>query len=424
MKKTLLGLLLFGMLIVLCGCMLVPSAKLEAMFGTQENSALSAASTEKGNENGDTVTLSREEFEQYAQFSELVELIGEANLYFYKDFEQDKLLEYAAKGLMAGLGDPYSFYYSPKEYAEMWEDDEGNYTGIGVLISGNYTTQQCTISRVFSGSPAEAAGVQRGDILYRVEKDLYVTADNLQDAVDVMRGLPGTDVNVTFLRNGEEITFTITRQAITVNRIESTMLDDRVGYIVMYEFAGNSDQEFETALADLVDKGVKSLIIDLRDNPGGWVDQATHVADQFLDAGEACYLVYRNGEADHSQYLTYDGKVDLPLVLLVNENSASSSEILTGALKDRANATVVGVKSFGKGIVQGVWGVGSRGAGVQMTVAQYFTPNGNAVHEIGITPDVEVKLEEGDNGMYAFADLVNDTQLKKAYEVALEKLGK
>jgi carboxyl-terminal processing protease len=151
------------------------------------------------------------------------------------------------------------------------------------------------------------------------------------------------------------------------------------------------------------------------------VEQARYVADLFLDEGELCYLVYRNGEEVHTDYLTKDGKVDIPLVILINENSASSSEILTGALKDRADATIVGVTSFGKGIIQGVWNIGTKGAGFQMTIAQYYTPNGNAVHEKGITPDIEVPLEENDNGMYDFADAANDPQLKKAVEIMKEK---
>lgn len=303
----------------------------------------------------------------------------------------------------------------------MWEEDEGEYAGIGLLISANYSTGICTISRVFKGSPAEAAGVQRGDILYKVNGELTVTAETLQEAVDIMRGVPGTTVDVTFMRKGEEITFTIERAIINVNQIESTMLNEETGYIAFYQFAGECDKEFENALNELVKQGAKGIIVDLRDNPGGWVDAALHVGDLFLDAGDLCYLVYRNGEEDHC-YPTTDGKTDVELVMLVNENSASASEILTGALRDRANATVVGVNTYGKGIVQVVLPVGKEGSGFQMTIAQYFTPAGTAVHQVGIAPDVEVKLEEGDNGSYDFADVANDPQLRRALEVMTEKL--
>ena len=245
--------------------------------------------------------------------------------------------------------------------------------------------------------------------------------ETLQDAVDIMRGTPGTSVDVTFLRDGEEITFNLTRANITVNQVESTMLTEEIGLIAVYEFAGKVDAEFEEALNDLISRGAKGLIIDLRDNPGGWVDSAQQVGDLFMDAGDLCYLVYRDGTEDHC-YPTRDGKIEIPLVTLVNENSASASEILTGALRERAGATVVGVNTYGKGIVQAVLPIGSEGAGYQITIAEYRTPEGGAVHKVGLAPDVEIPLEEGDNGGYDFADSQRDPQLKKALEVMEEKL--
>lgn len=421
-KRILLIVSLLAVVCLLSGCSMLNLNQMESMF-RKESSVPPENQKIFGSNDSDTVTIGRDEYEKLSQFSELAELIDMAEEVFYQDTDRAKMLEYAAKGLMAALDDPYSFYYSPEEFQEMWEDDEGNYTGIGVLISANYETQLCIISRVFKGSPAEAAGVQRGDQLYRVGEDLYVTADNLNEAVDIMRGEPGTDVDVTFLRNGEEITFTITRQMVSVNQVESKMLNDKVGYIALYQFAGESEKEFEKDLNSLISEGAEGIIIDLRDNPGGWVEQARYIADLFLDRGELCYLVYKGGEENHTEYLTKNGKVDVKLVILMNENSASSSEILCGALQDRADATVVGTTSFGKGIVQMVQYVGKNGAGYQMTVASYYTPNGNAVHKVGITPDVECMIPEGDNGMYDFADLEKDVQLQKALEVMMEKLN-
>ncbi len=421
-KKWMLVISLGLMVCLLSGCTMIPLSTLGSMIGRQQDGSGAVFS-----ENGDTVTISREEYERYRQFDELLSLQDAVNYYYYKEPDNKEMLQGASAGLLAGLGDPYTFYYTPEAWEKMWEDDEGEYAGVGILISANYTTGLCTISRVFKGSPAETAGVKRGDILYKVEReneeddDIYVVPETLQDAVDIMRGTPGTDVNVTFLRGGEEITFTLTRAIINVNQVESTMLTDEVGLIAMYEFAGKGDEEFEAALNDLVAKGAKGLIVDLRDNPGGWVDAAQHIGDLFLDAGDLCYLVYRDGEEDHC-YPTEDGKIEIPLVMLVNENSASASEILTGALRERADATVVGVTTYGKGIVQAVLPVGEDGAGFQMTIAEYFTPNGNPVHEKGIDPDVEIALEEGDNGGYDFADCENDPQLKKALEVMEEKM--
>ena len=200
------------------------------------------------------------------------------------------------------------------------------------------------------------------------------------------------------------------------------MIDDSIGYIALYEFAGKCEIEFENELNQLLSEGAKGIIIDLRDNNGGWVEQAKYIADLFMDEGEVCYLKYRDSEEHVAEYKTTDGKADVKLVILINENTASSSEILTGALHDCAGAVTVGVNSFGKGIIQAVNPVGKNGAGFQMTVAQYFTPNGTAVHKVGIAPDYEVKLPEGDNGMYDFADTDHDVQLNKAVEVMKELL--
>ncbi len=425
MKKGMLVLAVAMIAVLLGSCTIIPGSKLEAMFRNDQHTSVISSGTQSA---GDTVTISREEYEKYQQdaarveqFSEMFSIMDAANRDFYQETDPQKMVEYATRGLMAGLGDSYSFYYTSEEFSQMLEDDEGNYVGIGVLITRNMDTGICTISRVFKGGPAEEAGVLRGDILYRVGEDLYVNSSNLDEAVDIMRGVPGTDVNVTFKRGEEEITYTITRREVHVNQVEGTMIDDSIGYIALYQFAGECEKEFESKLNDLVSQGAKGLIIDLRDNPGGWVEQAQYIADLFMDAGEVCYLKYRNRES-HTDYLTKDGKTDVKLVILINENTASSSEILTGALRDSEGAVTVGVKSFGKGIIQGVFPVGKDGAGYQMTIAEYYTPKGTQIHKIGITPDYEVPLPEGDTGMYGFADTEHDVQLNKAVEVMREQI--
>ncbi len=412
-KKWMLTAVLVLAAVLLAGCTISPDG-LSRLNRLAQGQSLTDSDS-------DTVTISRDLYERYRQFDELLELMDVVDYYYYQEPNVTDMLQGASAGLLAGLQDPYTFYYTPEAWKKMKEDDEGEYAGVGILISSNYKTGVCTISRVFKGSPAEAAGVQRGDILYRIGEDLYVVPETLQDAVDIMRGTPGTSVDVTFLRDGEEITFNLTRANITVNQVESTMLTEEIGLIAVYEFAGKVDAEFEEALNDLISRGAKGLIIDLRDNPGGWVDSAQQVGDLFMDAGDLCYLVYRDGTEDHC-YPTRDGKIEIPLVTLVNENSASASEILTGALRERAGATVVGVNTYGKGIVQAVLPIGSEGAGYQITIAEYRTPDGGAVHKVGLAPDVEIPLEEGDNGGYDFADSQRDPQLKKALEVMEEKL--
>ena len=425
MKKTMLVLAVILTAVILTSCTRVQVSDLEAMFRKDGETAAEAARTA---EEGDQVTISRTEYEKYKQdaekvekFSEMFTILDAANRDYYQEPDQDKMIEYATRGLMLGLDDPYSYYYNAQEYSDMREDDTGDYVGIGVLISTNMETGICTISRVFDGGPAEEAGVLRGDILYRVGEELYVNSTTIDEAVSIMRGKPGTDVEVVFKRNGEEIKFTITRRAVHVNQVEGKMIDSTVGYIALYQFAGECEKEFEVKLNDLIADGAKGVIIDLRDNPGGWVDQARYIADLFMDSGEVCYLKYRDGES-HNDYLTVDGKADVKLVILINENTASSSEILTGALRDCAGAVTVGVKSFGKGIIQGVFELGQKGSAYQMTIAEYFTPKGTQIHKIGITPDYEVPLPEGDTGTYDFADTEHDIQLNKAVEVMKEAL--
>ena len=415
-KRFSLFLVLVFAAVTLSGCGYLPTALLSNMLN---DALLTEKNTPVLSENGATVTISKEEYDRYKQFDTLLELMDLVDYAYFEEYDVQDMLDGAANGLLLGLGDPYTFYYTPEEYAELWEDDEGEYAGVGIQISTSYLTGLCTISRVFDNGPAREAGVLKGDILYKVE-DMYVNSSTVNDAVDIMRGTPGTSVHVVFLRGTEEIEFDLVRAQITVNRIESGMLTDDIGYIYLYEFAGECAAEFQTAVKQLQDQGAKGLIIDLRDNPGGWVDAAQDIGDIFLDKGTLCYLQYNDGSREY--YSTKAGKTDLPLVILMNENSASSSEILAGALKDRADATIVGVQSYGKGIVQTVLELDG-GAGMQMTIAQYYTPNGNAVHKVGITPDVLIELPEGDIGMYEFGDL-NDVQLAKALEIMQQKIAK
>ena len=409
---------------LLSSCAFLPYLTFDSMNrGTERYSAPAATAVPAAGRTAgsDEVIISRKDYERYQKLDTLLDIMDLVDAYYYEDADEELMLEGAAAGMLDAVGDPYTFYYSPEDYQELWEDDAGSYVGIGVMISANYSTQICTITRVFKDGPAEKAGVRNGDILYRVGEDLYVNADNLTDAVNIMRGVPGTDVDVTFLRAGQELTFTITRAQVSVNRVDSLMLDGQIGYIRLYEFAGDCANEFASALSELEDSGARGLIIDLRDNGGGWVDDARMIGDKFMDKGILCYLKYKDGHRE--DYKTRDGKTDIPLVILVNQYSASASEILTGALKDRTEATVVGVHTYGKGVVQSVLPLGDKGEGMQVTVAQYFTPNGNAVHKIGIEPDVVAELPEGDPGDYDLGDTVNDIQLIRAIEVMQEKLG-
>ena len=400
-KRFKLMCLTLMVLLLLTGCALLPTTISDLATGMD-----------------DTVTISRAEYERLQRYAELDEIWQIVEQYYYQEPDTQAMLDGAEMGLLYGLGDPYTYYYTPDQYAQLWADDEGEYAGIGIQIMGNYATGLCTISRVFLDSPALDAGLRKGDVLTRVE-DIDVVTTTLQDAVNIMRGEPGTPVNVQVQRGDQLLDFVVDRAVVHVNWVNSCMLDGDVGYISLYEFSGDCSPSFAVHLDNLMSQGAKALVIDLRDNPGGWVDDAQKVADMFLEEGNVASLVYRDGTTE-LYTTTTDGKENpIPLVVLVNEYSASASEILAGALQDRGRATIVGTQTFGKGVVQYVLPVGSRGAGMQLTVAQYYTPNGNEVHKVGITPDIEATLPEGDTTMYDIGDL-DDAQLKKAYEVALD----
>ncbi|MBE5787600.1 MAG: S41 family peptidase [Clostridiales bacterium] len=365
----------------------------------------------------DTVTISREEYNRLQRYAQMDEILQYIEYWYYEEPDVDALIENATRGLLYGLEDPYSFYYNAEEWSDMWADDEGEYGGIGLQLLGNYLDYTVTVTRVFKDTPALEAGVRKGDLLVRVE-DIEVTAYTMQDAVNVMRGDVGELVEIEVLRGSEYLTFQIPRAIIHVNRIEYTMLDDQVGYIAMYEFAGESQNEFSAALKALKDQGAKSLVVDLRDNGGGWVDHAISIADLFLDEQLVVYSMDRYGTKDTEGYSTKNGKDDIPLVILVNENSASSSEILAGGLQAAGRAKLVGVTTFGKGIIQTVIGLNNDTEGFQMTFAQYYLSNDQPVHKIGITPDVTAEMPEELKSHYFELGDMSDPQLQKAWEEA------
>lgn len=368
----------------------------------------------------DTVTISREEYNRLKRYEKLDLIMQYIETYYYVEPDTDAMLEMATRGLLYGLEDPYTFYYSTTEWSDLWAEDEGEYAGIGIQILGKYSDYTVTITRVFRDSPAERAGILKGDLLVRVE-DIDVDAYTMQSAVNVMRGVVDEVVEVEVMRNGENIVFKIPRAEIKVNRIEYTMLENNVGYICLYEFAGDCFTAFEAALKELRESGAKALVVDLRDNGGGWVDDAVSIADLFLDKE---LLAYSEDRAkNREEYYTKPGKDDVPLVLLVNENSASSSEILSGGLQDLKRATVVGTTTYGKGVIQYVEELpGDPPDGFQFTFAQYYTKSGAQVHKIGITPDVLAEMPEDLAATYFSLGDMTDPQLKKAWETAVSMI--
>ena len=368
---------------------------------------------------GETVTIPKEEYERLKQYEKLDEVKSYIEEYYYQDVDDTMLIDGAIQGLLAGTEDVYTFYYPEESWKRLWDDDSGKYAGIGIQMLGDYETGLVTVTRVFKGTPAEAAGIRKGDILYMVE-DLQVTVSTMQDAVDIMRGIPGEKVKVQMMRNDEIVSFEVIKAEIIVNRVESMMLENGIGYIAHYEFAGGSYEDFKKAFDTLEQEGMKALILDLRDNGGGWVDDGVKLADLFLDKELLFYTQGKQGGKEET-YAT-SGKTDMPLILLVNGHSASTSEIVSGALQDYGRATLVGSQTFGKGVIQMVLPLSDEKTGFQFTTAQYFTPKGNQVHELGITPDIVVEMPEDINySLLTLGDMA-DPQLQAAYSEALEQV--
>ncbi len=394
--------------------LLLAAALLLPVFGALFFWQTGAASTGE-----DTITISRKEYERLKKYEMLDEVKNYVDTYFYQKPDEQKLMDGAIQGLLSGLNDAYSFYYPEEAWNKMQEEDKGKYAGIGVQMLGDYETGAVTITRVFRDTPAEAAGLKKGDVFMSVE-DIQVTTATMQDAVNIMRGKPGEKVQIEVVRQGEVLPFDLVKADIVVNRVEYKMLDDKVGYIILFEFAGGSADAFTKAYTDLKSKGMKSLIMDLRDNPGGWVDDGVKIADLFLDKTLLYYAEDRDGNQE--KFYTTNGKDDIPLIILVNENSASSSEILTAAMKDYHRATIIGVKTFGKGIIQFVIPLSDKKSGFQFTYAQYFSPDGNKVHKEGVTPDIIVEMPEESKNAYFELGSMEDPQLARAYDEAKNTL--
>ncbi|MFQ9509572.1 MAG: S41 family peptidase [Lachnospiraceae bacterium] len=337
------------------------------------------------------------------------------------DIDESQMEDGIYKGLLSSLGDPYSVYYNKEEYQALMESTSGTYCGIGVLVSQNRETGVITVVKPFEGGPGYEAGILPGDILYKVAGE-EVSGIDVSKVVANIKGEEGTSVDITVYRSGEDkyIDFTLQRRSIEVPTVAHQMLEDKIGYIQITEFDSVTYDQYMEAFNDLQDQGMEGLIVDLRDNPGGLVDVTVKILDEMLPEGKIVYTEDKNGDgntwtsdAEHS--------FDKPLVVLVNGNSASASEIFSGAVKDYGVGTLVGTKTFGKGIVQVVMGM-EDGTAIKLTVSRYFTPNGICIHETGIEPDVAVELSD-ELKTKAVITAEEDNQLQKAIEVIKEKIG-
>ena len=339
--------------------------------------------------------------------------------YYYKDITDEEKMEGIYKGLMSSTNDKYTDYYSPKEFKDLMVTMEGDYGGIGATLSQDKATKEVSVVEVYEGSPAARAGLERGDIVISVDGHLG-TDESLDDFVQRIRGEEGTSIEMVYKRGDQEKTIEITRAEVIVPSVSHRMLDDKIGYIRISSFVNGTQKDFEDALADLQSQGMQGIVFDMRDNGGGMVDSVVAILDDILPAGTVVYTMDKSGKRE--DYTSDDAKkIDIPVTVLVNENTASAAEIFTRAIRDFNYGTIIGTNTFGKGIVQSTVPL-SDGSAVKITVATYYTPSGECIHEKGIKPDIELEFSYADENPTEYDEL-KDNQVQKAMEVLGEKLA-
>lgn len=363
---------------------------------------LSASRTGSNGQTEENAGLDYQEIE-----SKLNILQGQLNQTFLYDMDEEAMKDGIYKGYVSSLGDPYTVYYTAEEYKKLMESTSGAYVGIGIQFSQDPATGLCTVLRVFRGSGAEEAGMAADDVLSKVDGTDITGETNSDNIVSKIRGKEGTTVEIEVYRPSikDYITMEVERRSVQMDTVEWKLLENQTGYIQITEFDSVTYDQFSEALADLKSQGMTSLILDLRNNPGGLLDQAVKIADDFISGGTIVSTRDKNDRevvSSANSDVAYEG----PMAVLVNGNSASASEVVTGALKDDGLATIIGTTTFGKGIVQNIIPF-TDGTAMKITSANYYTPNGTCIHGIGITPDVEIEAESGET----------DSQLEKALEV-------
>lgn len=329
--------------------------------------------------------------------------------YYAGEVDEEKLEQGIYKGYIEGLDDPYSAYYDEEETRQMTEMATGEFAGIGVLISQDKNTGVLQAVQVYEDSPADKAGIQDGDIFYKVDGE-DITGQDMSVVVEKIKGEEGTTVQLTMLRGEtlQEKDFTVEREIIEQQTVQSEMKEESVGYIRITEFASVTYEQYKEALENLESQGMERLIVDLRNNPGGNLKTVCEILDLMLPQGLIVYTEDKNGERE--EYRSDEEHVfEKPLVVMMNGNSASASEIFAGAVQDYGTGQIVGTQSYGKGLVQQMFDL-QDGTSVKLTIAEYFTPKGRNINGIGITPDIEIEYE------YDEQKPDRDNQLEKAIE--------
>ena len=335
--------------------------------------------------------------------------------YYVDDLKEEQVEEMLYAGMMAGVGDRYTYYLTKENLKQYMDNSNGNFDGVGIEV---YSTQdgEVIVSSVMAGQPAEAAGMKAGDVIIGVDGQ-DMRGSMLSDVAAKIRGREGTVVTIKVLRRstGETMEFTMERAKVVLESVSSRMMEEKIGYISISGFKENTYTQFKEALDELQKEGMKGLILDLRDNPGGLVRSVYEIGEELLPEGTMVYTLDKN---ENRNDLKCDGEyLDIPLVVLVNANSASASEIFAGAVKDMDRGTLVGTQTFGKGLVQRLFTLPD-GSGLNITIQKYYTPNGTSIHGVGIEPDEVVELPaEYQNTALKDIPESADTQLQKGMEV-------
>ena len=351
----------------------------------------------------------------YNQLGNLIKVFTLIRTQYIEEANTSNLVDGAIRGMVEALDDPYSVYLDEETFKQLEEQIRGSFGGLGILVG--VKDELLTVMRVYEDTPAHRAGINDGDRITEIDgRDVRGT--DLETAIGLMRGPVGTKIELSVLQDDKNapVNLEIIREEISVPTVDGKMLpESRIGYMLIAQFNEKTPDEVLDILADLRDQGMRGLILDLRDNPGGELGAATRVADNFVPKGPIVYIDYRSGDEDVKS--ADENYLQLPLAVLVNENSASAAEILAGAIKDTETGVLVGTTTFGKGIVQTVFPLGSGSgpkAGLKLTTARYLTPDKNDIHKKGIQPDVLVKDKE---------DTPGDEQLDRAVAIVKEKVG-
>lgn len=346
--------------------------------------------------------------------SELSKFKSIIDKYYLGEIDEEKLKEGAIKGYIEGLDDPYTEYISKEDMEDYLADTMGNYVGIGIYMIKDTTNNRIAVLSPIKNSPAQKAGILPGDLIKSIDGIDY-TADQMSVAATNIKGQEGTSVKLEIIRDNEILNFEIKRENIKVNQVECKVIDKSIGYIEIPSFDEQTANDFKAKFEELQKSNIKSLIIDLRNNGGGIVDEALQIADYVCDKGSVLLYEVDKNNKEKIEKSENDPIINMPIIILVNENTASSSEILAGALKDLGKAKIVGTKTYGKGVIQQLLTLPD-GSGLKITSEEYQTPNRNKINKVGIEPDEKIELPDTIENVLVVKES-EDTQLQKAIEL-------